>query len=100
MRGVRVLERSLGVERTVIEDQALVVHARVSARERYRCAHCGRRCSRCDRRRRRWRTLNSGRTPVYLETAVQRVKCPQHGVVIGRVPWPWQDCGCTRAFEH
>ena len=74
VRAHSVFKRLLGVERTVIEDvmiegQALVVHARVWARERYRCTHCGRRCARYDRGRgrRRWRALGFGSTPVYLE---------------------------------
>ena len=106
MRAHSVIKRLLGVERTVIEDvvvedQAVVVRARVWARERYRCAHCGRRCSRYDRGRgrRRWRALDFGSTPVFIEADVQRVKCPQHGVVIGRVPWARRDSGFTRAFE-
>jgi len=36
---------------------------------------------------------------VYLEAAVPRVKCKQHGVVIGRVPWARRDSGFTQAFE-
>ena len=93
VRAHSVIKRLPGVERTVIEDvviedQGLVVHARVWARERCRCAHCGRRCARYDRGRgrRRWRALDFGSTPVFVEAAVQRVTCPQHGVVIGRVP--------------
>ncbi len=106
MRAHSVIKRLLGVERTVIENvefgaEGLVVHARVWARERYRCAHCGRCCARYDRGRgrRRWRALDFGSTPVYLEADVQRVKCPQHGVVIARFPWARRDSGFTRAFE-
>lgn len=106
VRGLSVIKRLLDVERTVIEDvvvedQGLVVHARVWAREQNRCAHCGRRCARYDtgRGRRRWRALDFGSTPVFIEAAVQRVKCPQHGVVIARFPWARRDSGFTRAFE-
>lgn len=106
VRAHSVIRRLLGVERTVVEDaelrpEGLVVHARVYARERDRCAHCGRRCARYDagRGRRRWRALDFGCSPVFLEAAVQRVKCPQHGVVIARVPWARRDSGFTRSFE-
>ena len=106
MRAHSVIKRLLGVERTVIENvefgaEGLVVHARVWARERYRCAYCGRCCSRYDRGRgrRRWRALDFGSTPVFIEADVQRVKCPQHGVVIARFPWARRDSGFTRAFE-
>ena len=93
VRSLSAIKRLPGVERTVIEDvvvedQGFVVHARAWAREQNRCAHCGRRCSRYDRGRgrRRWRALDFSSTPVYLEAAVQRVKCPQHGMVIARFP--------------
>ena len=106
MRTHSVIKRLLGVERTVIEDaelrpEGLVVHARVYARERDRCVHCGRRCARYDkgRGRRRWRALDFATTPVFLEAAVQRVRCPEHGVVIARVPWARRDSGFTRSFE-
>ena len=100
MCGFGVIKRLLGVERMVIEDQGLVVHARVWAGERYRFVHCGRRCVRYDRGRcrRGWRALDFGSTRVFLEAAVQRVMCPEHGVVIARVPWARRDCGVTRAF--
>ena len=98
--GLRVLEGLLGVERTVIEDRA-VVHAWVWARERYRCAHCGRRRSRCDqgRGRRLWRALDVDSTPVLIEAVIERIRCSQHGVVIARFPWARRDSGFTRAFE-
>jgi transposase len=106
VRAHSVIKRLLGVERAVIDevalgDEGLVVHARLHAREQNRCAHCGRRSPRYDRGRgrRRWRALDFGSTPVYLEAAVQRVKCKQHGVVIGRVPWARRDSGFTQAFE-
>ena len=106
VRARSVIKRLLGVERMVIENvefgaEGLVVHARVWARERYRCAYCGRCCSRYDRGRgrRRWRALDFGSTPVFIEADVQRVKCPQHGVVIARFPWARRDSGFTRAFE-
>lgn len=54
VRGLGRCKVVLGVERAVIENAAmeaegLVVHARLHVRERNRCAHCGRRCSRYDR---------------------------------------------------
>ena len=89
VRAHSVIKRLLGVERAVIENvelgaEGLVLHARLHAQEQNRCVHCGRRCSRYDRGRgrRRWRALDFGSTSVYLKTAVQRVKCPQHGMVI------------------
>ena len=76
VRAHSVIKRILGVERAVIENvelaaEGLVVRARLHAREQNRCAHCGRRCARYDkgRGRRRWRALDFGSTPVFLEAA-------------------------------
>ncbi|MGH3615681.1 MAG: transposase family protein [Pseudonocardia sp.] len=36
---------------------------------------------------RRWRGLDLGTTPVYLQATTRRVSCPTHGVVVAAVPW-------------
>jgi len=105
----KVWQRLLGVERTVIDsvdfdedDEAIV--ASVRARKdagKGRCGRCGRRCPGYDRGdgRRRWRTLDLGTIPAYLEAEAPRVNCPEHGPTVVQVPWARHGAGHTRAFD-
>lgn len=109
MLGKRLWARIFGVEsRVVLEqveyDQAeecVVAAVRPRARERHRCGICGRPCGRYDfgEGRRRWRALDVGILRAYLEAEAPRVSCPEHGVVVARVPWARHDARHTRAFD-
>lgn len=49
---------------------------------------------------RRWRALDlGGSIPVYIESEVQRVECPEHGVVVSRIPWARHGSRFTKSFE-
>ena len=109
MQLAKVWQRLLGVEATVIErvefdedDEAIVasVRPRKGAGKR-RCGRCGRRCPGYDRGdgRRRWRTLDLGAIPAYLEAEAPRVDCPEHGPTVVQVPWARHGAGHTRAFD-
>ncbi len=110
MRTAKVWTRLLGVERTVVEsvrydEEAGAVVASVRPRKgaaRPRCGRCGRRCSGYDRGegRRRWRALDLGTVPAYLEADAPRVACPEHGVVVVQLPWARHGARHTRAFEE
>lgn len=102
------MKRLLGVENGVIEgwdlveeEDVLVVQVRVPNKGRRRCSRCGRRCPLYDQGggRRRWRSLDLGTVPVYLEAEAPRVQCRQHGVVVAAVPWARAGSGFTREFE-
>ena len=107
MRGIRVWAWLLGLRRAVIEDAwigedgEVVVAARPDWRERDRCGICRRRCPGFDlgEGRRRWRALDLGTTPAFIEAQAPRVSCRRHGVVVCAVPWARHDSRFTRAFE-
>ena len=108
MRSRSLWRRLLGVEDTVIkrvefdaEVGAVMAEVRPHRRVRDRCGRCGRRCGRYDggEGRRRWRSLDLGTVPVYLEAEAPRVQCPEHGVIVAAVPWARHDARFTRAFE-
>lgn len=108
MRIKRLWQRAFGLERTVVEGidfdesvEALVVMVRPVAKARDRCGRCGRRCPRYDRGqgRRRWRALDLGTMPVFIEADAPRVRCREHGVVVAQVPWAAHDAGHTRDFD-
>jgi transposase len=101
----------LGVEHTVIESvdletdgrggEVLVARVRVKTGAASRCSRCGRRCPGYDTNRdpRRWRGLDLGTTPVYLQARTSRVACREHGVVVAAVPWARPGSRFTAAFE-
>jgi transposase len=108
VRKERVWARLLGLERAAIEsveiddEGQVVVAVRPHRPERDRCGLCGRRSPGFDRGvgRRRWRALDLGTTIAHLEADAPRVSCPEHGVVVGAVPWARHDSRFTRAFEE
>lgn len=110
MRTASLWGRLLGVEQAIVdrvcleEDDAgavLVAAVRPHKSERKRCGVCRRRCGGYDsgEGRRRWRALDLGTMPTYLEAEAPRVTCPEHGVVVASVPWARHDSRFTTAFE-
>lgn len=96
------------IDRVEVEDdergaggQVVVVSVRAGRRQRGRCGVCRRRCRGYDggQGRRRWRHVDAGLLPVWLEAGAPRVSCPQHGVVVAHVPWARHGAGHTRAFD-
>jgi transposase len=96
VRGGSVWARLLGVEKTVVDEvefdedeQVIVAAVRPRRGERGRCGVCRRRCPGYDGGggRRRWRVLDLGSVPAYLEAEAPRVRCLVHGVVVAAVPW-------------
>lgn len=49
--------------------------------------------------RRRWRALDLGTTPAFVEADAPRVRCRRHGVVVCAVPWARHNARFTRAFD-
>ncbi len=90
------------VEGVTIEEEALVVQARLRRRDVSRCGVCGRRAPGYDRGegRRRWRALDLATTKAFVEASAPRVACRQHGVVVARVPWARHGSWFTREFEQ
>ena len=107
MRGIRVWARLLSLQRAVVEDVwvggegEIVVAARPGWQERDRCGVCRRRSPGFDLGdgRRRWRALDLGTTPAFVEADAPRVTCRRHGVIVCAVPWARHNARFTRAFE-
>jgi transposase len=108
VRKERVWAGLLGLERAVVESVEIdekgqvVAAVRPHHAERDRCGICGRRAPGFDlgEGRRRWRALDLDTTIAHLEADAPRVRCPEHGVVVGAVPWARHGSRFTRAFEQ
>lgn len=108
MRNARVWQQVLGLACTVIEEvvfdeeiEAVVASVRPRKGARRRCGRCGQRGPWFDRGegRRRWRGLDLGTMPVWLEADAPRVSCPVHGPTVIQVPWARHGVGHTRDFD-
>jgi len=111
VRGSRLWRAVLGVDKTVIEsveldetggdDLIVVIGVRPTRSARSRCGQCGRKCRGYDGGdgRRRWRALDLGAIPVWVEADAPRVRCRTHGVIVAAVPWARHDAGHTHAFD-
>jgi transposase len=63
------------------------------------CPQCGVPSPGYDKRRRRWRHLDTCQFRTIVEADVARVKCSEHGVVTVAVPWAESGSGYTALFE-
>jgi transposase len=108
MQNASVWVRALGLEQTVVEKSVfdeesgcVVVSVRPRRKARQRCGRCHRRAPWYDKGegRRRWRCLDVGELPCYLEAEAPRVSCRQHGVIVAAVPWARHGAGHTRSFD-
>ena len=108
MQNATLWRALLGVEKTVVEsvefdedDGIVVASVRPTRRAAGRCGRCGRRAPRYDHGegRRRWRALDLGTIPVWLEADAPRVNCREHGPTVRAVPWARHAAGHTRAFD-
>jgi transposase len=84
-----------------VTSEVLVLSVRPKASQASRCSRCRKRCPGYDSGdgTRRWRTLDIGTTKAYLQAAVPRVQCGEHGVVVAHVPWARPGAKHTWAFE-
>lgn len=96
--GIESPWRVTGVDVAVDEGE---VRVRVEAKSgtRHVCPQCGKRCAGYDRRVRRWRHLDTCQLKTILVAEVPRVSCPEHGVVMVKVPWAEPGAGFTALFE-
>ena len=101
----KILRYVLSLVKTVVlgvavEGDSIVVRVRPHKREQLRCPTCGRRCECHDHEpTRRWRAMDLARSRCFLEYRPARVRCPEHGVRVERVPWARPRSRFTRDFE-
>lgn len=83
------------------ERDALVVSVRLRKDAKLACGRCGTAAARYDHGdgRREWRAMDVGEVRAYLEGDAPRVSCPEHGVVVARLPWARHGARQARWFE-
>lgn len=101
-----LLKKVLGIALVVVksarfEGGSLIISVRPRKSRLCRCHECGRKCPvyDCPPEPRRWRSLDLGGAMVFLEYALPRVECPEHGVHAAGVPWAHHASRFTCDFE-
>jgi transposase len=92
--GASVIDVSFGSE-------GVIVSVRLRRRRRV-CSRCGQTGSQLqihDRRLKRWRHLDVGRTRCVIECELRRLRCRDCGIRLEAVPWARPDAHHTRDFE-
>jgi len=64
------------------------------------CPECGKSAPGYDKRRKQWRHLDTCQYRTVLIADVPRVRCPEHGVRLVKVPWAEPGSGFTVLFER
>ena len=107
-----ILKELIGVNNIKIKSYSLItnlsnikeLHIEIEPyeREHHRCPLCEKRLPQYDKvtSRRKWRCLNIGNIPVYVFADSHRVSCPEHGVIVERVPWARHRSPFSRDFEN
>jgi transposase len=80
-------------------DQKVTVTVSASSGAEWTCPRCGKVCPRYDRRKRKWRHLDTMQYTTILEAEVPRIECAEHGVVTVDVPWAEAGSGFSALFE-
>ncbi len=96
--GIELPWRVMAVDVAVDEGEVRVC-VEAKSGTRHKCPQCGKQCAGYDRRVRRWRHLDTCQLRTILIADVPRVKCPEHGVVMVKVPWAEPGSGFTALFE-
>ncbi len=87
----------LDLEKTPNELQLEIAADRGS---QYPCPECQQMCSAHDFTEKKWRHLNFFQHHCYISARVPRIKCPEHGVRLVKVPWAREGSGFTLLFEQ
>jgi hypothetical protein len=72
-------------------EKVLIVVVEPDDEARNRCPRCGNRGVPVESGVRRWRTLDVHGKRCYLESAVPRIECAEHGKITASVPWARHD---------
>lgn len=65
----------------------------------FACPECGKACPRHDKKRRKWRHLDTCQLNTIIEGDVPRIRCEEHGVKVVNVPWAERGSLQTLLFE-
>jgi transposase len=81
------------------ESDVVMVSLALQVNAKVYCPECGKRAPRYDKTYKQWRHLDTGIKRTMITAEVPRIKCPDHGVKLIKVPWSERRSGYTAQFE-
>ena len=107
MQDYQLYEQILGLQapwrveavRLAVEAGEIAVRV-VCTEDTWGCPHCQQRMHIHEWDQRRWRHLDSCQFQTYIEAAIPRVRCPEHGTITVQVPWAEPYGRFTKLFER
>lgn len=81
-------------------EKVLVIVVEPDDQSRHRCPECGERGTAVETDVVRWRTLDVHGKRTFLESALPRIICAEHGKITAVVPWARHDDRFSRPFEE
>lgn len=81
-------------------EKVLIIVVEPDEETRHRCPRCGRRGRPAEHDVVRWRTLDVHGKRAFLESALPRIICGEHGKITAAVPWARHDDRFSRPFEE
>lgn len=107
MQDYQLYEQILGLQapwrveavRLAAEAGEIVVRV-VCPEDTWGCPQCHQRMHIHEWDQRRWRHLDSCQFHTYIEAAIPRVRCPEHGTITVQVPWAEPYGRFTKLFER
>jgi transposase len=81
-------------------EKVLIIVVEPDEETRHQCPRCGQRGKPVEHDVVRWRTLDVHGKRTFLESAVPRIICGQHGKITAAVPWARHDDRFSRPFEE
>jgi transposase len=107
MNDTKLYEQILGlqapwsVQSVTLKKAGGIIEIEVGCEETlWGCPECGQRMHKHDTKRRSWRHMDTCQFKTVVVTDVPRVKCPQHGTLLVRVPWAEPLSRFTTWFER
>ena len=81
-------------------EKVLIIVVEADEQTRHRCPQCGQRGKPAETDVVRWRTLDVHGKRAFLESALPRIICGEHGKITAVVPWARHDDRFSRPFEE
>ncbi len=81
-------------------EKVLVIVVEPDEETRHRCPECGQRGRAVEHDVKRWRTLDVHGKRTFLQSALPRIVCGEHGKITAAVPWARHDDRFSGPFEE
>ncbi len=81
-------------------EKVLIIVVEPDEETRHQCPRCGQRGKPVEHDVVRWRTMDVHGKRTFLESAVPRIICGEHGKITAAVPWARHDDRFSRPFEE